>query len=176
MATTNKSWLNGFIALRRNFCLYWKIFGGNKALFTSPNLYIAILLSGLSYRFYNQAWYDLPIGIVPNILGFTLGGYAVILSFGGEGFYKVISMKLKEDGDKPTPFMTFNGAFVHFIVIQILTLLYSLIGKVFCFSGILGFIGVFFMYYTVLTALAAVFAIMNLAHWFEELSNHNNKK
>lgn len=145
-------------------------------MLSSPNLYIALLLAGLSYKFYNQPWYDLPISIVPNILGFTLGGYAVILSFGGEGFYRVISMRFEEDGDKPTPFMTFNGAFVHFIVIQIFTLLYSLIGKVFCFTGALGFIGVFLMYYTVLTALAAVFAIMNLADWFEELSNHNDNQ
>ena len=61
-------------------------------------------------------WHELAIGIIPNILGFTLGGYAILLAFGNEKFMFLISGEFADK--KPSPFLVLNGAFVHFIVIQ----------------------------------------------------------
>lgn len=172
MAVPEKSWLDKFSLLKDDFKLYWRIFGGWTDIKNSAYICIAIILALLSYRLFSKDWYDLSISIIPNVLGFTLGGYAVMLTFGGEKFIKIISLRLPKDEGKPTPYMCVNGAFVHFIVVQIITLLYSLVAKSMELKGVIfGFLGEFLLYYTILTALAAVFAIMNLADWYEEILN-----
>ncbi|PLX70586.1 MAG: hypothetical protein C0602_03500 [Denitrovibrio sp.] len=117
-------------------------------------------------------WHNLAITIIPNMLGFTLGGYAILLSFGGERFFKILCIRCADEST-PTPFMIFNGAFVHFIIVQITTLLLSVLCSQYEKTWILvGFIGTFLLYYTLTTALAAVFAIMNMADWYEDQANN----
>lgn len=59
--------------------------------------------------------------VLPNILGFALGGYAVLLGFGDEKFRKAISGSI--DPSKRSPYLLANAAFVHFMLVLALALL-----------------------------------------------------
>jgi len=160
-----------FESLKKDVKLYFEIYGGKKALLYNSNVVIAFFLSLISYNLYTKDWYDLPIGMIPDVLGFTLGGYAILLSFGGEKFTRVLTIRIPGE-KRPTPFMEFNGAFVHFIVVQVITLIYALVSKSFGTNSFLfSMFGVFLLYYTLLTALSAVFAIMNLSKGLEDMNN-----
>jgi hypothetical protein len=57
-------------------------------------------------------------------LGFSLGGYALLVAVGDENFRALISGE-DEDGE-PSPYMEVNAAFVHFILMQLLSLIFAL--------------------------------------------------
>lgn len=154
----------------KSLCIYWKSYGGRKDLLLSPYLHISACFSLVAtlIHFFSPSWlwFDLAKDILPNLLGFSLGGYAVLLTFGNKEFVKAIRGP-EEDGS-PSPFMQVNGAFVHFIVLQAITLLYGIFFKV---LGINWFIVAFFGYlllaYSIFSLVAATLAILNVANWFD---------
>ena len=64
--------------LRRYFCAY----GGWGAILRSPLFLLATLLTGLGYGswFDGDRWSDLSQSLIPNLLGFSLGTYAILFS------------------------------------------------------------------------------------------------
>jgi hypothetical protein len=161
-----------------SFLLYWKIYGGFRALFKSPYLHFAVLTSIICFPIWTKSdspfWYDLPLTALPNLLGFTLGGYAILLSFGNEKFL----MKLcANDDEGPSPFMNVNGAFVHFIVVQACALFISIISL--CWeikTGFFAFIGFTIFMYSLLTGVAAAFSILRLGKWYDIFLANKYKK
>ena len=174
------------------FKRYWMAYGGSNALFKSPYLYSAIFISGISFSLWTKSgWWDLPISILPNLIGFTLGGYAVWLSFGD---IKFRSWLCKSRGNTASIFMKVNASFVHFIVIQVLSLLYAIIAKslpvfhiayifnrfrdpssmafwsycpVGMFIKIGAFTGFCLFIYSILCGLAATMAVFRFSSWLE---------
>ena len=90
--------------------------------------------------------------------------------------------------------MEVNAAFVHFIFLQILSILIGLIAKSYCvillgeFSflkqyGLIYIIclkavsglGYFIFVYAIFSALAAVFAIFRVSKWYDQYSGHIRK-
>lgn len=148
-----------------------KCYGGFKSIFSSPCVYLSIFLSLVSHKYFFEDWFEIPINMIPNILGFTLGGYAIALTFGGTKFLDIITIKL--NSDETTPFMEFNGTFSHFIIIQIVTLVYALVFKAITPNSIIfAFFGVTLLYYTILTALLCTFAILNLSQGYQDFKNN----
>ena len=156
--------------------LYFKIYGGIKALVSSPYLALAVVISGIchpvwSHPPFTPVWYTLPLDIIPNLLGFTLGGYAILLAFGDKEFLKLIS-GTREGDEEPSPFMVINGAFVHFIILQMISLLLALIGlSLGKNTGIFAMLGFTIFIYALLTTIAATFSIMNVSSSFDEFNN-----
>jgi hypothetical protein len=156
--------------------LYFKIYGGSKALIRSPYLALAVVISAICHPVWSQPkftpeWHSLPLEIIPNMLGFTLGGYAILLAFGDKEFLKLIS-GTREGDEKPSPFMVINGAFVHFIVLQVLSLLFALIALSRGINtGFFAAVGFTVFVYAILTAIAATFAIMNVSNSFDIFNN-----
>lgn len=162
---------------------YWKVYGGWHALLCSPYFHFSIVISLICYPVWSiehetRAWFNLCISVMPNLVGFTLGGYAMILAFGNEKFLSLLA-GADDDGDT-SPFMKVNATFIHFIIMQILSLIIALIGLGWSIqTGVLAFIGFTVFIYALLTGVAAAFAILRLSGWFDEFitaqKNKDNK-
>ena len=129
---------------------------------------------------------------MPNLLGFSLGGYAMWIAIGDDDFRKLISGE-DEDG-KPSPYMEVNVAFVHFVVLQMLSMIFALFAKAYFFElpqnhfllntlgewfGILClggyFIGYLTFIYALLSAIAATFALLRVSSWYDMNQTQNSE-
>lgn len=155
----------------KSFKTYWSNYGGISEIIKSPYFKISIIISIILSIFgETECWFDLPLNILPNILGFSIGAYAILLALGNSNFWKILSKK--ENNISKTPFMEINASFVHFIFIQILAILFALIAKLILLKNILFvIIGLFLMIYAILSALASTLVILKLAEWYQEYLN-----
>src|ERR1035437_3917058 len=104
---------------------YWASYGGWKALIFSPYLHCAVLISILAYGLSDaRRWSELAISILPNVLGFSVGGYAILMSFGGEKFLTLLA---KVESDGVAALKGVSAAFVHFVLVQTATLGWALL-------------------------------------------------
>jgi hypothetical protein len=146
---------------------YWRTYHGWPALLTSPYLHAAVVLTGVLWTRWTQpGWPDDVIAIVPSILGFSLGGYAMLLAFGDIKFIRVLTET--EDDRTVSYFAALNASFVHFIVVQILAIVLALLGKAYLLEvSVLAMSVSFFCYmvflYSIMAALAATFAVFRMA-------------
>ena len=119
--------------LLQQWVAYWRAYGGFRSLIKSPYLHISIVLSLVCWpvwlRGYETwSWFDLAISVIPNLLGFSLGGYAILLAFGNDQFLKLIAGT--EEGESVSPYIEVNAAFIHFIFMQIISLVTALAANV----------------------------------------------
>lgn len=173
------------------FQAYWKGYGGWRALVCSPYLHLAVVLTLLMNGTWTVGgWWSDPLSVLPNLIGFTLGGYAILMAFGDEEFRKLLAGT--DSPEKNSPFIGVNVAFVHFILVQISALLVALVAKAHPLStafpdlknyiadckallalrGIVGnsfwFFGYFLFIYAMLSAIAAVASIFRVARWYDK--------
>ena len=153
-----------------SFKLYWSTYGGSLALVKSPYLHVSAAVSLLCYPLssnVDKPWYDLPLSILPNLLGFTLRGYAILLAFGSDKFLMILAAR-KKDSVKTSTFMDINGAFAHFIVLQVACIVYSLICSAWQVStGFYAFFGFTLFVYSIFSSLAATFSILRMGKWYD---------
>jgi len=155
------------------FKYYWRAYGGIKALCLSPYLHLSIVFTLGCYPIWLtglecNSWYDISINVMPNILGFTLGGYAILLAFGNERFLNVIAGQDEDERGEPSPFIEVNASFIHFILCQVLSIILALFGLVWEIdTGFFAGISFLVFIYALTTALAAAFAILRLAKCFD---------
>lgn len=162
---------------------YWAAYGGARALFRSPYLHIALALLALTWGAWSQpVWWDQVIDVLPNLLGFTLGGFAMFLGFGDEKFRALLAEPDEDAPDEPSIYVSLCATFVHFIVVQVLALLFAVVAKSlwFCVSwpeslrpmiaalnlagGAVGY-GLFL--YAITSVLAATMHVFRIATWYE---------
>jgi hypothetical protein len=115
------------------FRTYWSAYGGWVALLKSLYLHVALVLLMLTFHTWMQKeWWNDVISILPNLLGFTLGGFAIFIGFGDERFRELLANPdTDEDGkeDQSTIYVSLCATFVHFILIQLLALIYAILAK-----------------------------------------------
>ncbi len=168
---------------------YWKAYGGFAAVFTSAYFWLAIALTVLLFpRWSETGWWDDIISIMPSVLGFSLGGFAMWVAIGDEKFKSLIA-----GGDKdgsPSPFMEVNATFAHFILLQLTSLLIAIVAKGYNIilphghwlsliwgdnlaKATLGFyaFGYFVFLYALLTAFAAVLALFRVSSWYDDMQS-----
>lgn len=182
------------------FSRYWSIYGGWKGLVFSPYFHVAILFTlFLKHYWENQPWWDIALSILPNTIGFALGGYAIWLGFGDEKFRNKIKDPHKNGG--PSAYLQVSATFSHFIIVQLFALLGALIakanyfeltnnywlGKIFLKNDIpLNFISVYIapwfwclgftlFIYSLMTAIAATLAVFRVATWLDHFQNNSDQ-
>lgn len=104
---------------------YFRAYGGWSAIFRSPLFLLAVVLTGLGYSNWidSDKWSALSQSLIPNLLGFSLGTYAILFS--------LMTGRLKRalKATKNTEGITFleeiNATFFHFILVQVIALLWS---------------------------------------------------
>ena len=82
----------------KSFFLYWRGYGGIIALLSSLYVWLSLVIT-LIIAINNcdqqnlWEWYENVINIIPSILGFALGGYAILVGFGDEKFLSIHESK-----------------------------------------------------------------------------------
>lgn len=171
---------------------YWLSYGGLRSLLRSPYFWTALILTLALYPAWSQpGWWNDVITIMPSLLGFSLGGYALWLAIGDDEFRKLISGS-SIDG-KPSPYMKVNATFAHFIILQITATIIAILAKTYYFKlsednplfilttykafhiicGTGYFLGYFIFIYALLSALAATLALFRVSSWYDI---HQGKK
>ncbi|WP_158660200.1 hypothetical protein [Niveispirillum cyanobacteriorum] len=75
----------------------------------------------------DQKWVDIPLSLLPNLLGFSLGAYALIFSLTNERLLAALHTPTS-DGS-PTHLGAINATFFHFILMQTIAIIYALANK-----------------------------------------------
>jgi hypothetical protein len=111
------------------FVTYYRAYGGFLEFLKSPYLYVSLILTFALYPHWASAeWWEDVLSIMPNLLGFSLGGYAMFLAIGDEKFRGFLAGKEEDEDDGiESPFLALNGAFVHFIIFQVLALFFCFV-------------------------------------------------
>ncbi len=164
---------------------YWVIYGGHAAVMRSPFFHLSfVLLLFTMDTWKSSSWWNDVISIVPNLLGFTLGGFAIFLGFGDEKFKGEIAGKDSAEDDKDSPYLSVSSTFLHFVFVQIVALLWALVAKGLHFSfsnpeiravadslkllWLLGdILGYWLFLYGICLGAAAGIAIFRVATWYD---------
>lgn len=146
--------------------VYWTVYGGFRAVFGSPYLHIALLITAGTYPLWIKSndWAAITLGALPNILGFSIGAFAVILSFGQDSLER-----LKDKDEAKSRYLGVIASFVHFIVMQTLALLVAFVGKAWN-NPYLGFFGTVITIYAMVLAVAGAFRLFRLARVYNQMT------
>ncbi|MCG7598359.1 hypothetical protein MHM84_01000 [Halomonas sp. McH1-25] len=172
---------DNYKGLFENLSDYWSGYGGLAAILASPILHIAVALNLFFYSVWSQeGWWDMVISVMPNLLGFSLGGYAILLGFGSESFHKFLATKDKNE--EQSAFNIINANFVHFILVQALSLIIAaLFSSKFLtsesmISTPLWFIGHLFFIYALLLLISTTLSVFASTIWYEIHSRNESEK
>lgn len=169
---------------------YWVLYGGFRALFGSLYFFLALMVTAINYFAWSRpGWWDVVISTIPTLLGFTLAGLAVFLSM-DSGFSKVIAGG--GDSKKASPFVSLVNSFVHFIVVQVLALLYAISAKSLyvtvdglpqffyealpVLNKVAGLVGFLIYIYAIFLLVSATFAIFRSSLWYDNYVDAINGK
>jgi len=148
--------------------IYWEAYGGWSALFRSGFFWISlgVALVCTSFMAETFSWSEVAISILPSLLGFSLGGYVIMVGFGDVEFLEALRGRT---GNAPSTYMKMNAAFVHFLIVQTTTLFLAIMCESLGLSNIITtFIGMFLLFYTVGTLFAAIFNVLNVSNWYDQ--------
>lgn len=172
-----------FRPFARHVKRYFRAYGGWSGVVGSPLFLASFAIAVVSYRqWLNPDWTETAYGLLPSLLGFSLGTYAILFS--------LITARLKgalravKNGAAVSALEQVNATFFHFIFVQVIALVWALafdgnliadlaslacpqfpwIWCVFLLSKWLGsFIGFLLMVYSVTLVVGAALAIYRLA-------------
>ena len=169
------------------FLRYWRAYGGLPALLRSPYFHASLVLLALTFHTWSgPVWWDIVIGALPNLLGFSLAGFAIFIGFGDERFRALLA-EPEENETRPTIYVSLCATFVHFIVVQILALIYAVVAKSWWFYApwmdpvrdflpqvnlVAGAIGYGIFLYALTSVLAATMHVFRIASMYETYQRH----
>lgn len=170
---------------------YWLAYGGFSALWRSFYLHSALVLLALTFNTWAAPvcqpggscsfWWEQSIGVLPNLLGFTLGGFAIFIGFGDEKFKNELAAP--EPSSEPSVYLTLCATFVHFILVQVLALIFAVVAKSWWFytewmdpvrdalpwmNGVAGAIGYGLFLYAITSVVAATMQVFRIAGMYEK--------
>jgi hypothetical protein len=176
-ATCFRNWIHKQVrsqyrGFREIFSWYWAAYGGFATLLASPYLHLAFVFTLLAHpRWMALDWESDVIGVVPSLLGFSLGGYAILLALGNASFMKLLVEE--EVPEHQSYFMLVNISFLHFIIVQILAMILAFVGDLATSVGVgvpFAFLAYWVFIYSFFTALAATVAIFRLARVYNRFA------
>lgn len=109
--------------------IYWRAYGGWRAFVRSRLVWLATALLLVTFNYWLHCeWWAQVISVFPNLLGFTLGGFAVFVSVGDEKFKSIISgVEVSDRSGLPSPYLEICASFLHFALVQAVALLYAVV-------------------------------------------------
>lgn len=158
------------------FRVYWKNYGGWKALLFSPYFWVACILTGVCNQFWlnldpfeGRASAQLAVDVIPSLMAFSLGGMAVLLAFSGGKFLDAI----REQGKDDSLFMEVVANFFHFLLLQTVALGMAFVVKSYPNADWLAGFAFFFLCYSVTAALASSAMLLNISMIFNVTGKDN---
>jgi hypothetical protein len=118
----------------------------------SPYLHVSLLLTAMCYWFWapKVSAADIAVGVLPNLLGFTVGALAIVLAFSSAPVFETLA----EKGEPRSFFMKLTASLIHFILIQVLALTSAICAKI-TDTASLDVLSLFLLFYAVLATFAA---------------------
>ena len=182
-------WLTFFRWMRR----YLRSYGRFRGIASSPFFGIAIIISVLNYSQWIQpAWIEKVEALIPSLLGFSLGTYAILFSIMGGRLKSALRQVNSPHG--VSYLEAINATFFHFIFVQVLALIWAFLFQgtwlfdiVQCFKSMRpwieeaffivsragSFVGCFLLVYSILLMIAAALAVYRLALIKDPTENGN---
>jgi len=181
---------------REVWARYWRAYGGVSELCRSFYFHASLFVTAISYPFWTrEGWWEVPIGALPNLLGFTLGGLAILLGLAEARVIRLLSSD--GGGQNPSELAGLVASFAHFVVIQGLALVAALLCRTWyvtaeevpAFAACLRFLGIswtswarytslfgwFLSYllfvYAILLVFATVMAVSRVSRILEMVAN-----
>jgi len=178
-----------FGSLLNNIRRYFSDYGGWKNTVYSPFVSMSIIITFLNYSgWMNSIWVEQSFDLIPSLLGFSLGTYAILFSIISGRLKR--ALKLVKNIHGVSYLDEVNATFFHFIFVQVFCLVWAFLysgtwyydilmsisnlkitsgfdGRVmFCYfltKSIFSFIGNFLLIYSFLLVLAAALIIYRIA-------------
>jgi hypothetical protein len=146
---------------------YWKVYGGFRAIFRSIFGFISILLTILGWPIWIcGGWIDPAFNILPSLMGLSIGAMAIILALPSTVLFKALSEKGRDD----SYYMDISAKFVHFILIQVIALLFAIFSKFYDYKIIYLF-GFLFFIYAILIAIPISLSLFGLSQMYNKFSH-----
>lgn len=104
---------------------YFRAYGGWVAVFRSPLFLLAVGVTALSYAswFDQDKWSATSQALIPNLLGFSLGTYAILFSLMTGRLKRALKANKNDQGS--TFLDEINATFFHFILVQVSALIWA---------------------------------------------------
>jgi hypothetical protein len=93
---------------------------------------------------------EIAVGVLPNLLGFTVGALAIVLAFSSAAVFATLA----ERGQPQSFFMKLTGSLIHFILVQVLALVAAIIARM-TDKTFIEFVSLFLLFYAVIVTFAA---------------------
>lgn len=148
---------------------YILYFGPLKDIIYTPYFHFAISVSIFvsTLSSCNNEWSNIALGVLPSILGFSVGGYAIIITFGDDEFRKFLANTNTQDGK--SILLVINGAFIHFIASQTLAIFLAYMVKSTNIQNIyLNFLLSIPFAYSLFFCVAIAFEIKTISKWYKK--------
>lgn len=161
----------------RAYKVYYRAYGGWQAVLTSPYFAVAFLIwCGL-----HPIWLDTPeegfvwlaysFSTLPALLGFSLGSISILLAFSSETFQRLAH----KERDPASYYMQVTATFFHFILMQFVALILSIMVATYEWVVLSGF-GCFVFLYALLSGIAAAAALLGAADILDKSRRVDVKK
>lgn len=109
----------------RRLVRYFRAYGGWPAVLGSPLFVLSVLVTAVSYsRWLKGDWASGSVSLLPSLLGFSLGTYAILFSLVTTRVKG--AMRAVMDERRISALEQVNATFFHFIFVQVLALLWAL--------------------------------------------------
>lgn len=143
----------------KTFGVYWEAYGRLPALLSSPYVYLAVAFTAACYPLWSNqesGWQQIVLDVVPSMLGFSMGGMAIVLAFATSKAFSVLA----EDGARDSFFIKLIAAFFHFILVQGGAILIAVAAN--SYENLyLSAVGFFLFSYAVLAGVATAGQLLN---------------
>jgi hypothetical protein len=93
---------------------------------------------------------EIAVSVLPNLLGFTVGAFAIVLAFSSGPVFETIA----ERGEPQSFFMKLTASLIHFILVQVLALVCAIVARI-TESPSVDVLALFLLFYAVLVTFAA---------------------
>lgn len=107
---------------------YFSDYGGISAVIGSPLFLLSAMISLISYNMWlNREWTDLSMSVIPNLLGFSLGTYALLFSLISPRIR--LALKSLRNKNNVRYLDEMNATFLHFIMMQVICFIWAFLYK-----------------------------------------------
>jgi len=162
-------------SLVQNLTRLYVSHGGVKALFRSAYLWIAVILSALSWRrIFDESWANISQSILPTLAGFSIASFAILFAILDSRARQALRAPAPELQGR-SPLLVLAGSVTHAVVVQVAALLFSMVfaSKPFpCIHGlemwaslctaVLSGLGLLLLLYGVVLVLATVLTVFKM--------------
>lgn len=116
--------LDQFKALQKTLLAYFAAYGGWRAILYSPLFLLAFVITIASYSSWLSArWVTDAQTTIPNLLGFSLGTYAMLFSLMTNRIRSALRQTKNDVGI--SNLLMINATFLHFIFVQVVALTWA---------------------------------------------------